>query len=94
MDPAYAASLSDPSRNRRFRGPWSDPPANRRRPRPGGARGEPLVADQVVQRALHAAARRAAILDQRTAALLTIGLIDAALRFAAIADGIRREVLA
>jgi hypothetical protein len=95
MDRAHAASLSDPAKNRRFRGPWTEPPRPKRwTPRPVGSSDQSGVVDQVVLRALAAASARTDRLERQAAILRSIGQHTAALRFAAIADLIRREVLA
>jgi hypothetical protein len=100
MDTARLAEMADPAKNRRFRGPWVDPPRNRKRP--GAAPPAPRARSESItdnvdniraalagQQAVSFALRRAASLDRLADLLLSIGRHTAAERLAHLAAELR-----
>ena len=79
------------------------PPRNRKRPRPAqprahvdfrnGSSSTLNLGEASAQRAVHHALRRVAELERRAAMMASVGLTDASLRLAAVAEQIR-QVLA
>lgn len=97
-NPSRAADQSWPDMNHRFNWP-PDPP---KRKRPGRDTRTPSTQDLIsnlniqsaltAQRACEAAMRRADAIARRSAVLADIGMVDAALRLAAVAADIRTVV--
>jgi hypothetical protein len=98
-DTAALAAQSDPARNRNFCGRWVEPSQKRRNRRgqpaasSGGSKNIASHHDSdgtaSGQRAVEVAARRAAQLDRRAGLYRDLGLVDASLRAAALADELR-----
>jgi hypothetical protein len=96
------AALSDPGRNAMFARRWTGPPPSQTRKRPEplhkpqpSIRNQNLnhfdiaISEAASQRACRAAVRRLRAIERRTEVLEAIGLTDAALRLAAVAESIR-----
>jgi len=106
MDTARAADLADPHRNAQFSRRWTGPPPQKRVRPPAANQGALLgiigngnsgidrTSRRAAQRAILHATRRVAQLQRRADLLATIGLTDASLRLASLADAIKAEVLA
>jgi len=102
-DTATMAAQSDPACNAMFGRRWTGPPPRK----PKGQRRDPLTpfgklnlnivtinsrAEGAAQRAVRHAVRRVAEIERRAEIMAAVGLADAALRLAAVAESIR-EVL-